>query len=484
MALPLLEIPLDCLRLQPGSGGRPIGPSWFEPTARQREFLRALMTHDFVLYGGAAGGGKSHVLRWGMITWLWVMGSVHRGIRAGLFCEDYPALRDRHLAMLPLEVPREIGVFRSTEHELVLANGAVLAFRNLDDPSKYLSSQFGFIAVDELTRNEQHVFDFLRMRMRWPGLERPKFAGATNPGGIGHEWVKRLWLDRDFPGELAGIANQFIYVPAKASDNPHLPSSYYENLRRLPPEMALAYAEGHWDFFAGQAFREFRRDVHVVRPFTIPGHWRRWIGNDPGFADPACWGWYAADETGRVWKYRERTFNRMPYSEQAKEVKAATGNERIDFFVTGMDAFVKDPETAKGPVDYYEQEGLGPFDEPDHGAGCRARGCGIVHEYLNPMPRPDGEPGQIARLAIFDTCTQLIRTLPALPMDEHEPEAVAACSADHWYDETRYSLQAWHARKSELPPKVARPGTMAYVLKHDQVGKQPDRKASLLRRGI
>jgi phage terminase large subunit len=463
--------------------------AWINPTRRQSDFLRAIAGHDFVLYGGAAGGGKSYILRKAMV---WLLGDLsHRlgvkGARVGLFCEDYPALHDRHLSRVPYEFPPQIGVFREQHHEFRLSNelgGGVLCFRNLDDPSKYLSAEFAAIAVDELTRNEQVVFDFLRMRLRWVGLRRPKFLAASNPGGLGHAWVKRLWLDRDFPPELASIADQFTYIPAKASDNPHLPASYYENLKRLPPAMARAYAEGDWDLFAGQMFSEFRREVHVVKPIKIQPHWRKWIGNDPGFADPACWGWYAADETGRVWKYRELTFNRTPYSEQAKAVKAATGPEQIDFYVTGMDAFVKDPETAKGPVDYYEQEGLGPFDEPDHGAGCRARGCGIVHEYLNPMPRPDGEPGQIARLAIFDTCTQLIRTLPALPMDEHEPEAVAACSADHWYDETRYSLQAWHARKSELPPKVARPGTMAYVLKHDQVGKQPDRKASLLRRGI
>src|SRR6185437_6107054 len=121
--------------------------------------------------------------------------------------------------------------------------GGVLALRNLDDPSKYQSAEFAAIGVDELTKHPKETFDFLRFRLRWPGVEHPKFLAATNPGGVGHPWVKDLWINRRFPDELKPLSNQFAFVHAKATDNPHLTQSYWDSLRTLPPDMAKKYVE-------------------------------------------------------------------------------------------------------------------------------------------------------------------------------------------------------------------------------------------------
>src|SRR3990167_6768973 len=163
---------------------------WSNFQPKQKEAEDAVDRYDYLFYGGSAGPGKSYFLRKYLIKFL-IKKCFHelklKGVRVGLFCEDYPSLHDRHLSKLKYEYPDWLGVYKTQQHEFVLNDefgGGVISFRNLDDPSKYLSSEFALIAVDELTKNPKETFDFLRLRKRWPGIERTKFIGASNPGGI------------------------------------------------------------------------------------------------------------------------------------------------------------------------------------------------------------------------------------------------------------------------------------------------------------
>ena len=172
-------------------------------TPKQKEADRLIDRFKYFLYGGAMGGGKSYLLRWKLLKLLfrWAKQG-HTGVVVGLFCEDYPALKDRHLSKIGKEFPKWLGKLHNDHKEHGRAfilnpeyGSGVIAFRNLDDPSKYASSEFAAEAVDELTKNQEDVFDDLRTRLRWPGIADVRFFAATNPGGVGHAWVKRKWLD-------------------------------------------------------------------------------------------------------------------------------------------------------------------------------------------------------------------------------------------------------------------------------------------------
>ncbi len=218
---------------------------------KQKDAQEASKRFKFVLYGGSLGSGKSYWLRWMMVYWLMKMNSKHnlKGIRAGLFCEDYVSLNDRHLSKVKYEFPAWLGKFNESKHEFTLApeyGSGVIAFRNLDDPEKYLSVEFAVMGVDEINRNPVVTFRELRKRLRWAGIKDVKFLAACNPRG--EAWVKNMWVKRMFPPE-ENEQYEFVFVPALPTDNPHLDSTYWKSLESLPVAERKAFLEGDWDSF-------------------------------------------------------------------------------------------------------------------------------------------------------------------------------------------------------------------------------------------
>lgn len=215
------------------------------------EALLASKRFKFTLFGGSVGSGKSRWLRWSCVYWLMEYYAKYKikGIRAGLFCEDYPSLNDRHLSKVKFEFPNWLGKFNEAKHEFTLApeyGSGIIAFRNLDDPAKYLSVEFAVIAIDEINRNPKTTFDMLRSRHRWPGIKEVRFIAGCNP--LGEAWVKNMWVKRLFPPDEKE-QYEFVYVPALPTDNPHLPAEYYKSLESLPENQRKAYLEGNWDAF-------------------------------------------------------------------------------------------------------------------------------------------------------------------------------------------------------------------------------------------
>lgn len=218
---------------------------------KQLEALEASKRFKYVLFGGSVGSGKSYWIRWSAIYWLMKYYAKYqiKGVRAGVFCEDYPSLNDRHLTKVKFEFPEWLGRFNEAKHEFTLApeyGSGIIAFRNLDDPSKYLSVEFAVIAIDEINRNPKTTFDMLRSRHRWPGIKDTRFIAGCNP--LGEAWVKNMWVKRMFPPDEKE-QYEFVFVPALPTDNPHLPIEYYKSLESLPENQRKAYLEGNWDAF-------------------------------------------------------------------------------------------------------------------------------------------------------------------------------------------------------------------------------------------
>lgn len=256
---------------------------------KQLEALNASKRFKYVLFGGSVGSGKSYWIRWSVVYWLMKYYAKYnlKGIRAGVFCEDYPSLNDRHLTKVKFEFPAWLGTFNEAKHEFTLApeyGSGIIAFRNLDDPSKYLSVEFAVIAIDEINRNPKTTFDMLRSRHRWPGIKDTRFIAGCNP--LGEAWVKNMWVKRLFPPDEKE-QYEFVYVPALPTDNPHLPQEYYKSLESLPENQRKAYLEGNWDAFdEGMDEKGYVRlvnDRELQASYVTSGHHSGYIvcGIDP-----------------------------------------------------------------------------------------------------------------------------------------------------------------------------------------------------------
>ena len=414
------------------------------PTERQREFLQAITDHDFVLYGGEGGGGKSYILRWWLVLFLVscykVLGL--RGVRVGLFCEDYPSLEDRQISKMYAEFPRGLGTLRQGRvTDFVLRDeygGGHLCLRNLDRPDKYSSAEFAAIAVDELTKNQLSVFNDLRWRLRWPGIDRPKFGAGTNPGGIGHAWVKKYWLDKDFPVELQPKAREFVLVRAKASDNPHLSPNYHESLLTLPPDMARKVAHGDWNVMVGQYFPYFNPKIHVIphkeAMARIQQFHKRALSGDWGYDHPHSFHWHAKDERNHVITHWELWDRQIHETEVGKRITQAEAQffklAPLRDFVFVWDSGKLSPRSQKDQPKSIEtllREGLGPKIPKPHPADSKP-GTRLIRARL--MSQSFGYPADPERnisaqppaWLISDQCQKLIQSIPQMIQDEKKTE--------------------------------------------------------------
>ncbi len=459
---------------------------------KQKEATRALNDFKYILYGGAVGGGKSYWLRWTLVKLLlkFYYESKQTGIRVGLFCEDYPSLKDRHISKMRVELPRWLGTLNKSDNEYVLApqyGSGVIALRNLDDVGKYASSEFAAIAVDELTKNKKEVFDMLRTRMRWKNIANTKFIAGTNPGSIGHAWVKKIWMDKEFEINEKE-SNLFTYVRATVFDNrSNLDKSYFDQLEGLPEEKRKAFLMGDWNLFEGQYFTEWNDDVHIVEPFEIPDSWRKFGAYDHGRAKPATFGWYALDFDGNVYKYRELYVNKEDGSSRweadqiAKEI-VKINNEAKDFleYVVADSAIFTNTGTSETIAEIMQKNGVGkagtliPQLLPcTKGAGSRVTGWAVMHQYLYHDLRT------APKLRYFRTCYDSIRTIPTLIYSERSVEDLNTDGEDHAADIDRYFLQTLRSKKAKVSKTYEQKKEIEFRKK---IGMPPHNSMAMLNR--
>lgn len=451
-------------------------PYYYEPTARQAVAHGQLV--EELLYGGAAGGGKTDYL---IAEVLGTLLDVGHGASGVIFRRTFPDL-NRPSGVIHRLSERLTGrpgfSYNAGDHVWTLPTGGRLELAHLardGDVHKYQGAEYVVLGWDQLEQFTEYQYRYLlhRLRaagpilhsMRAKGL-RPRSLATANPGGIGHAWVKGRFIDPAPAGrKFRPVATEDeprplrrLFVPARVDDNPHLDPSYRDTLSALDPDTRRAMLEGDWDVYAGQRFRHFRRDVHVIEPEELPISWAhpRAVGVDYGLDAPfaALWGARLAD--GLVVVYREAYTAGLTAAEQAAVI--------VDL----EDDAERDPTRSRGvpvaldPSAWARSPHVAPSPSPGRTAGVadpappagsiaaaywhrfagqlrkarndRLAGVALVADKLR--VRRDGLP----RLLIYSNCHNLIRTLPALPRDPRRVEDVDTHAEDHAYDALRYLL--------------------------------------------
>jgi hypothetical protein len=436
----------------------------YEPNARQELFHDA-DEYD-VLYGGAAGGGKSRAL---------VMEAVracmdYPGIRVGAFRRTYDELEESLLkevdTLLPL-MQEHLGakLVRSPKPDLRFRNGSVIRFRHartVEHATLRLGGEYQMLVIDERTLMPPKVVDALKERLRsGNGIPVLGIRSGTNPGGVGHGSCKLRYVEPTGYGEHTytdenGFSVRF--VPAKATDNAeHLNREYFQTLDAIPdPARRKAMRDGDWDAAPGMKFGEWRRDLHVVKPFAIPVEWQRRSGIDWGYAAPWAVVWGARDEDHRVWIYREVYKAEVGERDQARRIlKAEEVERKRGATIKGRHA---DPSmwNRRGEVHsiadvYITEKCIITPAENDRTSGWQR-----VHSYLDlgPACRLHREKGldECPMLHIFEGCDELIYAIPNAPADPDNLEDVDTdFDHDHDLDAFRYLLMAMGLRPPRKP---------------------------------
>lgn len=413
----------------------------FTITKKQQEFISS--TADEVLYGGAAGGGKSY----GQLIDAFLYALKYKGSKQLILRRTFPEL-ERSLIITSLTLfPQSVCKYVSNTHRWRFINGSFIEFGYCDnekDVTRYQGAEFDVIRFDELTHFTEFQYQYLISRIRGVNPYPKQIKCSTNPGGVGHAWVKERFIDDKIPGNLYTDENQRtrIFIPAKVQENKFLMESdpnYIKRLEQLPEEERKALLEGEWDIFKGQYFREFKRSIHVIEPFSIPKHWSKFRSLDYGLDMTACY-WWTISDSGREFIYRELHEPNLNLTQSAKRILELTpSNENIDYTVASPDLWNRRQETGYSGYEIMFNAGLQGLRKADDN---RIAGWRAMREHLTPFK--DEYEKEVATMQIFNTCHNLIKSIPALVHSETKPED---CSTEphiytHGPDSVRYGVMS------------------------------------------
>ncbi len=404
----------------------------------QTDFLAA--PERDVLYGGAAGGGKSYAMLVDPLRY-----AHKKAHRALILRRSMPELReliDKSRELYPQAFPG--CKFREVEKLWNFPSGAKIEFGFLErdaDVYRYQGQAYSWIGFDEITHlPTEFGWNYLASRLRTTDPEIKTYLRCTaNPGGVGAHWVKKRYIEpsehnKSFTGK-DGLTRKFI--PARLDDNPYLATDgrYEEMLKALPPIQRKQLLEGNWDVAEGAAFVEFDPNIHVIEPFHLPIIWERVKGIDYGYSSESCCLWGAVDRTdGTLIIYRELYRKNL------------TGLD-LGRIITEME--IEDPFSVQGVLDtaaWARTGTTGPtVGETLQQLGHKLRradknriqGKIQIHEYLRVQ-----NSGSRPKLQIFNTCPNLIRELQSIPLSKTNPEDVDTNASDHAYDALRYLIMS------------------------------------------
>ena len=418
----------------------------------QVDFLAA--PEKEVLYGGAAGGGKSFAMLVDLLRY--ASNGNHRALLLRRTLAELTELIDQSRKLYPKAFPG--AVFRESKNTWSFPSGATALFSYVDkdnDVTRYQGQSFTWIGVDELGQYPTpYVWNYLRSRLRTTDPEIQTYMRASaNPGGVGGWWLKKMFVDPAVPNDSFWAtdidsgnilrygpnhpinADQPLYqrrfIPARLTDNPFLMESgeYEAMLLSLPEVERRRLLEGDWDVADGAAFSEFDRSKHVVEPFEVPYNWPRLRAADYGYSSPSCVLWGAVDWDGNIWIYRELYDKGYTGETLARIINALEEHDPLMQISVLDGACWSKHGTGPSIAETMIRNGTRwiPADKN------RIPGKIELHRRLAVDERTD-EP----KLKIFSTCTNLIRTLPTIPLSKTNSEDVDTKADDHAYDALRY----------------------------------------------
>lgn len=456
----------------------------YKPQPRQQIYHQA--SADEILYGGAAGGGKSEATIWDGLKYA----MQYPGSRQIIFRRTYPDLQRSIIARTLQVYPKELGKYNSSKHEWSFINGSVIELAYWDNDANYMNYQgaeYDVIRWEELTQFEEKWYKYMLSRLRGSKPYPRSVRSTTNPGGVGHTWVKKRFVslgppevvypvtETDDEGKIlywpegtpqAGlpIVRSRLFIPANVHDNQALVQSdpgYLARLLSLPDIERKQLLEGDWDVFAGQYFSEFSRAIHVVKPFDIPREWKKYRAMDEGYTDPFVCLWFALAPDGTGYLYRELSQSKLLTSEQVELTKLNSPvSERYEYNVADTSFWNKAKTENITPAEIFAQKDVPLIQAKKE----RVNGWKRLREWLHVYEKTDHVTGnryKTAKLKIFDTCIKAIEAIPAMMHDEKHVEDVAAHSLDHIPDALRYWVmsqptpakgeEAWGANPESLP---------------------------------
>lgn len=417
---------------------------------KQKLFLES--EKKYIGYGGARGGGKS----WAVRTKAKLLCLNYKKIKVLIVRRSYPELTANHIDVLRIELAG-IAKYNKQEKKFTFGNGSTISFKycaNDSDLENFQGSEYDCIFLDEATQLSEHQFEALRACCRGVNKFPKRMYLTCNPGGQGHAWVKRLFIDRRF--KETENPDDYVFIQALVQDNKPLMENqpdYVQQLEGLTGKLKKAWLYGDWNIFEGQFFEDFvdnpnhyedRQYTNVIKGFEPPADWKIYRSYDFGYSDPFSCGWWAVDYDGRLYRILELygcvknepdTGVKWTPEEQFAEISRI---EHEHPWLKGKvihgvaDPSIWDGSKGVSTADVAKRYGI--YFTP----GVNARIPGWMQMHYRFAFDENGYP----MMYVFDSCKHFIRTIPTLIYSETKPEDLDTELEDHIADETRYMCMA------------------------------------------